>query len=106
MTSPSTGGPAGGLQVDPAALESAAGILEATGTELADGAPGLRTRPDLGVSTDEVATALAALAEAVAAVATEVGSTAESLRTTAADVRATDQAVAASSQQRRAVLAP
>lgn len=92
--------------MDPAALESAAGILEGTGTELTDAAPRLRTRPDAGVSTDEVTTALAALAEAVAAVATEVASTAESLRTTAADARATDQAVAASSQQRRAALAP
>lgn len=105
MSSPSTGGPAGTLQVDPAALESAAGILDTTGGDLADGAPALRTRPDAGVSTDEVATALATLAEAVAAVAEEVGSTAESLRTTAADVRTTDQASAASSQQRGQALA-
>jgi len=106
MTSPSAGGPAGTLQVDPAALESAAGILESTGSHLADGAPGLRTRPDAGVSSNEVATALASLAEAVAAVADEIASTAESVRTTAADVRATDQAAAASSQQRARGLAP
>ena len=42
MTSPGSGGP--GLQVDPAALESAAGILEGAGTELTDDAPRLRTR--------------------------------------------------------------
>lgn len=106
MTSPSAGGPAGTLQVDPAALESVAGILETTGADLADGAPALRTRPDAGVSTDEVAIALASLAEAVAAVAKEVGSTAESVRTTAADVRSTDQASAASSQRRAGALAP
>ncbi|MDT0184493.1 hypothetical protein Q9S36_30320 [Microbacterium sp. ARD31] len=106
MTSTSTGGSAAGLQVDPAALDSAAGILDSTGTALADGAPSLRTRPDAGVSTDEVGTALAALAEAVAAVAGEVSATAESLRTTAADVRATDQAVATSTQQRGAGLVP
>lgn len=104
MTSPSAGGPAGTLQVDPAALESAAAILGTTGGDLTDGAPALRTRPDAGVSTDEVATALASLAEVVAAVGEEVGSMAESLRTTAADVRATDQAAAASSQQRRQAL--
>lgn len=104
MTSTGTGGP--GLQVDPAALDSAAGILEGTGTALTDGAPALRTRPDAGVSTDEVATALAALAEAVAAVAGEVASTAESLRTSAADVRTTDQAVATSTQQRGRGLVP
>jgi hypothetical protein len=98
MTSP--------LQVDPGALDSAAAILENTGTDLAEAAPGMRTRPDAGVSTDEVATALASLAEVVAAVAEEVGSMAESVRTTAADVRATDQASAASSQQRGQVLAP
>ena len=92
--------------MDPAALESAAGILEDAGSDLADGAPTLRIRPDAGVSTDEVATALASLAEAVAAVAGVVGSTAESLHTTAAEVRATDQSVAASSQQRGRVLAP
>jgi hypothetical protein len=106
MTSPGTGGPAAGLQVDPAALRSAAGILEGAGSDLAAAAPTLRTRPDAGVSTDEVATALAALAEAVAAVAGEAGSVAGSLRTTAADVGATDQAVAASSQHRGRALAP
>ena len=94
------------MQVDPAALESAAGILDGAGTDLADGAPALRTRPDAGASTDEVATALAALAEAVTAVAGEVTSTAESLRTTAADVRATDQSVAATSRQRQQGLTP
>lgn len=104
MTSSSAGGPGGTLQVDPAALESAAETLGTAGGDLAGGAPALRTRPDAGVSTDEVATALAFLAEAVAAVAEEVRSTAESLRTTAADVRATDQAAAASSQQRRQAL--
>jgi hypothetical protein len=92
--------------VDPAALESAAGILEDAGSDLADGAPTLRISPDAGASTDEVTTALASLAEVVAAVAGEVSSTAESLRTTAADVRATDQSVAASSQQRGRMLAP
>ena len=105
MSSPSTGGPAGGLQVDPADLESAAGLLEGAGSALADRAPTVRTRPDAGVSTDELATALASLAEAVAAVSGEVGSTAESLRTTAADMRATDQSVAGSSQQRARTLA-
>jgi hypothetical protein len=67
MTSPSTGGPAGELEVDPAALESAAGILEDAGSDLADGAPTLRISPDAGASTDEVTTALASLAEVVAA---------------------------------------
>lgn len=106
MSTPGTGGSAGTLQVDPAALDSSAGLLEATGGDLAEGARSLRTRPDAGVSTDEVATALASLAEAVAAVAEEVGATAGSLRTTAADVRATDQASATSSQQRGRALAP
>lgn len=101
MTSPSNGGPGGTLQVDPAALDSAAGILETAGSHLTDAAPGVRTRPDAGASTDEVATALAALAEAVAAVAGEATAMAESVRTTAADVRATDEASAASSRQRQ-----
>lgn len=100
MTSPADGGPASELRVDPAALSSAAAILETTAGDLADGAPGLRCAPDAGSSSAEVATALAALAEALAAVAGEIGATAESVRTTAADVVATDQASSASSQQR------
>ncbi len=104
MTSTGTGGP--GLQVDPAALDSAAVILEGTGSDLTAAAPGLRIKPDAGVSSDELGTALAALAEAVTAVAGEVSATAESLRTTAADVRATDQAVAASHQQRQGAMGP
>ncbi|MBL0749818.1 hypothetical protein [Nocardioides baculatus] len=94
------------LQLDPAALDSAALILETTGTDLADAAPALRTRPDAGVSTDEAATALASLAEAVTAVAQEAGSMAESVRTTAADVRATDRASADASHQRAQGLVP
>jgi ABC-type transporter Mla subunit MlaD len=93
------------LQADPAALESAAGIFETTAGDLSDAAPGLRVRPDAGVSSGEVATALATLAEAVAAVGGELAATAESLSTTAADLRATDQASAASSRQRGQALA-
>lgn len=104
MTAPGTGGPAGELRLDPAALSSAADILESTAGALLGAAPGLRARPDAGVSSDEVASALAALAEAVAAMSAEVASTAESVRTTAADVDATDQASGASSQRRRQAL--
>lgn len=91
--------PGTALDVDPADLTRAAGILESVAGSLSDGAPSLRRRPDAGSSSAEVATALGALAEAVAAVGGEVRAVAEATRTSAADFTATDQAVSGSFRQ-------
>ncbi len=88
------------LGVDPAQLTAAADILESAAGSLTDSAPTLRRRPDAGASSDEVATALAALAEAVTGIAAVVGGSADGARTSAADNNATDQAVHGSMTQR------
>lgn len=91
----------GHLEVDSAALLRAAGTLDEAGDTLATAAPGLRRRPDAGASTDEVATALAALTGAVAGMADHVGSLADTVRASAADFDGTDQAVGGAMDQRR-----
>lgn len=97
---------AGHLEVDSADLLRAAGTLDVAAGELAAAAPRLRDRPDAGVSTDEVATALAALAGAVAGMADHVGSIGEAVRSAAADFAGTDQAVRGAMQQRHGVAGP
>lgn len=99
MTSPATG-PGADLGVDPAQLTAAADILDSAAGALADNAPGLRHRPDAGASSDEVASALTALAGAVAGIAEVVRGTADGARTSAADYSSTDQAVHGSMNQR------
>ncbi len=83
----------GRLCLDPGRLTGAADILDAAAGSLDDSAPRLRPRPDAGVSTDEVARALTALAGAVAAVTDALRGTADGARTSAADYTATDEAV-------------
>lgn len=96
----------GDLAVEPPDLLRAAEILEAAATSLTGAAPGLQQRPDAGASSDEVATALAALAQAVTGVAGHITSIAEVTRGSAADFSGTDHAVGQTWQQRRTGLAP
>ena len=83
----------GRLHVEPADLRTAARLLDSTAGSLASVAPDLDGRPDAGASSDELATALGALARAVAAVADEVRDIATTTRATAVDLAATDQQV-------------
>lgn len=89
------------LSVDQADLRHAASILRSAATSLADAAPDLRARPDAGASTDELATALAALAEAVSGVGGHLRSLAGVTDGNADDFTATDQSVASAWRQRR-----
>ena len=100
-----TTAPDSDLSLDPASLTDAAGILDSVAGSLSDRAPDLRRQPGAGSSSDEVATALGALAEAVTAVAEEIRSVADATRTSAADYAATDQSVSGSIQQQHKALA-
>lgn len=93
-------GPGGGtgtaLQADPTDILRAAAKLTTAGETLRGRAPDLLEQPDAGVSSHEVATALAALSQAVDGLGAELLSAAEATRTSAQDLAGTDQAVGTS----------
>jgi ABC-type transporter Mla subunit MlaD len=94
------------LEVHPADLQQIVDILDDAGSSVFGQASSLEATPDAGASSDEVATALAALSSAVAGVAQHIGTLADNTEGTSSDFTGTDQAIGGAMQQRRAELGP
>ena len=82
-------------------LGPVATALDTTGSDLFEATGDLQTLPDAGLSTDEVAGAIAALVTAVSGLADLIGGLADSTLAAERQVTTTDQGVGADLHSRR-----